>query len=89
MRHRREDEPRRLARAIDPVHTPVDGDCVFVLATGSKDGNVFQVGVGRGRGGGAEHPPRGASGQRLGGVPSVAELGAWPVVMLRRADHPE
>jgi L-aminopeptidase/D-esterase-like protein len=34
-----------LARAIDPVHTPVDGDCVFVLATGKKAGNVFQVGV--------------------------------------------
>ncbi len=33
------------ARAIDPVHTPVDGDCVFVLATGRKDTNVFQVGV--------------------------------------------
>ena len=25
-----------FARAIDPVHTPVDGDCVFVLATGDK-----------------------------------------------------
>lgn len=35
-----------LARAIDPVHTPVDGDCVFVLATGRVPGNVFQVGVG-------------------------------------------
>ena len=35
-----------LARAINPVHTPVDGDCVFVLATGPKEGNVFQVGAG-------------------------------------------
>jgi len=34
-----------LARAIDPVHTPVDGDAVFVLATGKVQGNVFQVGV--------------------------------------------
>ena len=33
------------ARAIDPIHTPVDGDCVFVLSTGSVDTNVFQVGV--------------------------------------------
>ncbi len=33
------------ARAVDPIHTPVDGDCVFVLATGQKDTNVFQVGV--------------------------------------------
>jgi L-aminopeptidase/D-esterase-like protein len=34
-----------LARAIEPVHTPVDGDCVFVMATGMKTTNVFQVGV--------------------------------------------
>jgi|WetSurMetagenome_2_1015567.scaffolds.fasta_scaffold14468_5 L-aminopeptidase/D-esterase-like protein len=34
-----------FARAINPVHTPVDGDCVFVLATGAKYGNVFQIGV--------------------------------------------
>jgi L-aminopeptidase/D-esterase-like protein len=34
-----------LARAIDPVHTPVDGDCVFVLATGERATNVFQVGA--------------------------------------------
>jgi L-aminopeptidase/D-esterase-like protein len=34
-----------LARAIDPVHTPVDGDCVFVLATGERPANVFQTGA--------------------------------------------
>ena len=34
-----------MARAVDPVHTPRDGDCVFVLATGRRSGNVFQVGV--------------------------------------------
>jgi L-aminopeptidase/D-esterase-like protein len=34
-----------LARAIDPVHTPRDGDCVFTLATSCRPGNVFQVGV--------------------------------------------
>jgi L-aminopeptidase/D-esterase-like protein len=33
------------ARAVDPIHTPVDGDCVFVLATGQKETNVFQVGT--------------------------------------------
>jgi len=33
------------ARAIDPIHTPVDGDCVFALATGEKETNVFQVGA--------------------------------------------
>jgi L-aminopeptidase/D-esterase-like protein len=34
-----------FARAIRPVHTPVDGDCVFVLATGRKPSNVFQIGA--------------------------------------------
>ncbi len=33
------------ARAIDPVHTPVDGDCIFVLATGGRETNVFQAGA--------------------------------------------
>lgn len=33
------------ARAIRPVHTPVDGDCIFVLATGQKASNVFQIGA--------------------------------------------
>jgi L-aminopeptidase/D-esterase-like protein len=28
------------ARAIAPVHTPVDGDAIFVLATGSLAGTV-------------------------------------------------
>lgn len=34
-----------MARAIDPVHTPMDGDAVFVLATGAKPANVFQLGA--------------------------------------------
>ena len=34
-----------FARAIDPVHTPVDGDCVFALATGTRESNVFQIGA--------------------------------------------
>ena len=34
-----------MARAIDPVHTPRDGDCVFTMATGLRKSNVFQVGV--------------------------------------------
>jgi L-aminopeptidase/D-esterase-like protein len=34
-----------FARAVEPVHTPVDGDCVFVLATGARESNVFQVGA--------------------------------------------
>lgn len=34
-----------LARAIAPVHTPVDGDAVFVLSAGTLDSNVFQLGA--------------------------------------------
>jgi L-aminopeptidase/D-esterase-like protein len=36
-----------FARAIVPVHTPVDGDTVFALATGSKTGaaDVGQIGA--------------------------------------------
>ena len=34
-----------LARSISPVHTPVDGDCVFVLATGDKIANTLQLGA--------------------------------------------
>jgi L-aminopeptidase/D-esterase-like protein len=34
-----------LARAIRPVHTPVDGDAVFVLSVGDRRSSVFQVGA--------------------------------------------
>ena len=34
-----------LARTISPVHTPVDGDAVFVMATGQRPASVFQVGT--------------------------------------------
>lgn len=34
-----------FARAIKPVHTPVDGDCVFVMATRERAASVFQVGA--------------------------------------------
>jgi L-aminopeptidase/D-esterase-like protein len=34
-----------FARAICPVHTPVDGDCIFVLSAGKKLSNVFQIGA--------------------------------------------
>ena len=27
------------------MHTPVDGDCIFVLATGRRPSNVFQIGA--------------------------------------------
>ena len=34
-----------MARAVSPVHTPVDGDAVFCLATGERPASVFAVGV--------------------------------------------
>lgn len=34
-----------MARAISPVHTPVDGDTVFVLSVGDRVSNVFQTGI--------------------------------------------
>jgi L-aminopeptidase/D-esterase-like protein len=33
-----------MARAVSPVHTPVDGDVIFVLSCGTKRSNVFQMG---------------------------------------------
>ena len=32
-----------MARALRPVHTPFDGDCVFVLATGQRPRDAFSV----------------------------------------------
>jgi len=65
-----------MARAIDPVHTPVDGDSVFVLSTGVKPANVFQVGVAAAQAV-AESIRRAVRGAKsLGGVPAVSSLGA-------------
>lgn len=65
-----------LARAIDPVHTPVDGDCVFVMATGRVPGNVFQVGCGAAElvAAAIRRAVRVARG--LGGVPGWADQGS-------------
>jgi L-aminopeptidase/D-esterase-like protein len=68
-----------FARAIDPVHTPVDGDCAFVLATGRREANVFQVGAAAAEAVAMSirRAVRAASG--LGGVPSLSELGSGRV----------
>ena len=55
-----------MARAIDPVHTPRDGDCVFTLATGRRPGNVLPGGRGRRRCRGGEYPPGGAGCRKPG-----------------------
>jgi L-aminopeptidase/D-esterase-like protein len=32
-----------MARAINPVHTPMDGDCIFAVSTGRLSAHLFQV----------------------------------------------
>jgi L-aminopeptidase/D-esterase-like protein len=61
------------ARAINPVHTPVDGDCVFVLSTGARDSNVFQVGAAAAEVVAMSIRRAVRSAKGLGGVPSVSE----------------
>ncbi|MGE3236824.1 MAG: P1 family peptidase [Thermoleophilia bacterium] len=34
-----------MARAVSPVHTPIDGDALFCLATGARAASVFACGV--------------------------------------------
>ena len=34
-----------VARAVSPVHTPLDGDAVFCLATGARPASTFACGV--------------------------------------------
>jgi L-aminopeptidase/D-esterase-like protein len=63
-----------FARAINPVHTPVDGDCVFVLSTGARDGNVFQVGAAAAEVVAMSIRRAVRSAKGLGRVPSVSEL---------------
>ncbi len=68
-----------FARAINPAHTPVDGDCVFVLATGAKAGNVFQVGAAAAEAVAASIRRAVRAARGIGGVPSVSDLAAGPL----------
>ncbi len=65
-----------FARAIDPVHTPRDGDCVFTLTTGTVPGNVFQVGVAAAEAVAAAIRRAVRTAEGAGGVPSVSDLAA-------------
>jgi L-aminopeptidase/D-esterase-like protein len=62
-----------MARAIDPVHTPRDGDCVFTLATGQRKSNVFQVGVAAADAVAASIHRAVRAAESLGGAVSVSE----------------
>ena len=63
-----------MARAIDPVHTPRDGDCVFTMATGRRPGNVFQVGVAAADAVAASIRRAVWAAESLGGALSVSDL---------------
>jgi L-aminopeptidase/D-esterase-like protein len=67
-----------FARAIDPVHTPVDGDCVFVLATGDRSSNVFQVGAAAAAAVAMSIRRAVREAEPLGGAPAVKGLAAGP-----------
>lgn len=64
------------ARSINPVHTPVDGDCAFVLATGERPSNVFQVGSAAAEAVAASIRRAVTLAESLGGAPSVGDLAA-------------
>lgn len=63
-----------FARAIDPVHTPVDGDCVFVLATGQRTTSVFQAGAAAADAVAASIRRAVRAAKSLPGVPCVSDL---------------
>ena len=65
-----------MARAIDPVHTPRDGDCVFVMATGRRTSNVFQVGVAAAEAVAVSIRRAVRAAEGLGGAPSVTDSAA-------------
>ena len=62
-----------IARAIAPVHTPLDGDVAFCLATGTRSSSAFIIGVVAGEL--AAHAVRNAvrSAVTIRGVPTGAE----------------
>ncbi|MHB9150455.1 MAG: P1 family peptidase [Thermoleophilia bacterium] len=63
-----------FARAISPVHTPVDGDAVFVLSVGGRESNVFQVGAAAADTAAAAIRRAVILARGLPGVPALAEL---------------
>ncbi len=63
-----------FARAICPVHTPVDGDCIFVMATGSRRSNVFQIGAAASEAVATSIRRAVRVAQGRPGIPSVADL---------------
>jgi L-aminopeptidase/D-esterase-like protein len=63
-----------FARAISPVHTPVDGDAVFVLSCGSLASNVFQLGAAAADAAAASIRRAATLSQGLPGVPAASGM---------------
>jgi len=65
-----------LARAVNPVHTPVDGDAIFVLSSGKRPTSVFQVGAAAAEAVAASVRRAVRVSESLGGAVSVRDLDA-------------
>lgn len=63
-----------MARAISPVHTPVDGDLIFVLSAGEAESNVFQMGAAACDVVAASIRSAVRAARSLGGVPALRDL---------------
>lgn len=63
-----------MARAIDPVHTPLDGDCIFVLSTGARAGSVLQIGAAAAEAVAMSIRRAVREARGLGGIPGIGEL---------------
>ena len=69
-----------LARAINPAHTPADGDTVFALATGQWQGqaDVFTIGALAAEALSEAIVRAATQATASGGLPSARDLGTVP-----------
>src|SRR5680860_617394 len=63
-----------MARAVSPVHTPMDGDTVFVLSAGDRSSNVFQLGAAAVDSTAASIRRAVRTADSVGGVPGLASI---------------
>jgi L-aminopeptidase/D-esterase-like protein len=66
-----------MARAIDPVHTQLDGDLVFALSAGRKRADLNSLGTAAAEATAKAIVRAVEAAQGLGGVPSCQELRGW------------
>lgn len=65
-----------VARAVSPVHTPLDGDALFCLATGERPASAFAVGVAAAEAAAAAIRDAVRRATPVGGVPTGAQRAA-------------